>query len=590
MVSFPINRYFPLAAVFLAVTGMGAGHAQQPSAGLRTADADYRDGVSALNHGDLTTARRLFAEVVRLAPAAEQGHSALGAVLVRQGQLAEGIRELQKALAIKPADQSAQENLALAFLQTGSPAKALPYFARLDSAARAGNRQLAPTLLEAWARAEAASGATDSALAHLQQAVAKQPAVPAWRDELGSFYGARRQWPQAEREFSAAIHANPDYAIAHFHLGTVLLAEQKPGAAEQLLQAAQLAPGDAVLALSVGRTLAQAGDDEHALPLLEQAHRLNHDSLAASYELAIVKQRAGQLDQAVALLQPVVAAQPANVDALINLGMAYTQLQQAKSAIPLLLHAIALQPGNAMAHQDLAAAYIQLNQVEDAVTELKAALALQPDSPQLHYNLGLAYKMEDDAQSAIPQLETAAKQDQNAWEPRYVLGLLYMQVARYSEAATQLEASLKLHPDNGEGWATLGSVYNKMDRPADAITALREAVRQLPNQADPHLTLATVLARQNQPAEAAAERKFAAALMRDHMNQQRAEVATNSGKSLLAAGKLDDAITEFRNAIGFDPSYLQAHEGLAETLEKQGKTSEAQTERAQIQALRTKSN
>jgi tetratricopeptide (TPR) repeat protein len=590
MVNLVDYRFFRLAVAVVALTGIAVPYAQEPSAGLRAADADYREGVRALNRGDLAAARRLFAEVVRLAPAAEQGHSALGAVLVRQGQVPEGIRELQKALTIKPTDQSAEENLALAYLETGLAAKALPYFAKLDAGARAGNRQLAPTLLEAWARAEAASGETGPALGHLQAAVAQQPDNPVWRDELGSLYGTRQEWPEAEREFSAAIRIKPEYAVAHFHLGSVLEAERKDGAREELAEAARLAPNDAMMALAVGRTLAGAADDAGALPLLEKAHRLSPDSLAADYELGIVKQRAGQLEKAVALLQPVVAAQPGNSDALINLGMAYTQMQQAKSAIPLLQHAIAMKPGNAMAHQDLAAAYIQLNQVEDAVTELKAALKLSPDSPQLHYNLGLAYKMEDDAQSAIPELETAARQDENAYEPRYVLGLLYMQVARYAEAAAQLERSLKLHPDNGEGWATLGSVYNKMDRPADAVTALREAVKQLPNQSDPHLTLAAVLAKQNEPAEAAAERKIAAGLMRDHMNEQRAEVATNSGKSMLAAGKLEDAITEFRNAVGFDPGYAQAHEGLADALDRLGKSAEAQAERDQAQALRRKAN
>src|SRR5580698_7488165 len=80
--------------------------AQEPSAGLKQADADYRAGVTALSRNDLKTALTDFESVVKLAPAAEQGHSALGAVLVRLGRTKEGIRELEKALAMKPADAS----------------------------------------------------------------------------------------------------------------------------------------------------------------------------------------------------------------------------------------------------------------------------------------------------------------------------------------------------------------------------------------------------------------------------------------------------------------------------------------------------
>ena len=136
-----------------------------------------------------------------------------------------------------------------------------------------------------------------------------------------------------------------------------------------------------------------------------------------------------------------------------------------------------------------------------------------------------------------------------------------------------------------DGWATLGSVYNNLNKLPEAESALREAIKQLPQQPDPHLTLAAVLAKENQAAEATAERKKAADLMRVNMNRQRAEVATNSANSLLKNGKVDDAITDFREALGFDPTYAEAHLGLADALEKQGKTADAVAERQRAQAL-----
>src|SRR5580698_5289502 len=127
--------------------------AQEPSAALKQADADYRAGVTALSRNDLKSALADFEQVVHLAPTAEQGHSALGAVLVRMGKNAEGIRELEKALAMKPGDGSAQMNLALAYEQTGQGAKALPLFAKVDAAARAERRVLPGDVQAAYARA-----------------------------------------------------------------------------------------------------------------------------------------------------------------------------------------------------------------------------------------------------------------------------------------------------------------------------------------------------------------------------------------------------------------------------------------------------
>jgi tetratricopeptide (TPR) repeat protein len=196
--------------------------------------------------------------------------------------------------------------------------------------------------------------------------------------------------------------------------------------------------------------------------------------------------------------------------------------------------------------------------------------------------------MQDDAADAIPELEAAEKLNPSAPEPPYALGLLYLQAGRYADAARELNTSLKLQPENGEEWATLGSVYNHLDKLPEAEAALQEAIRRLPEQPDPHLTLAAVLVKQNQPAEATAERKKTAGLMRANMNRQRAEVASNSGNSLLRSGKVEDAIVEFRNAVSYDPDYAEAHMGLANALQRQGNSAEAAAERQKAEALAKK--
>ena len=226
-----------------------------------------------------------------------------------------------------------------------------------------------------------------------------------------------------------------------------------------------------------------------------------------------------------------------------------------------------------------------MNQVDEAIQVLNSGLKSNPDSFNLHYNLGLALKLKDDNAAAIPELEKAAQLKPIAYEPHYTLGVLYMQDGRYEDAARELALAMKLHPDDAEGWATLGSVYRKIDKLPEAAEALREAIRQAPDQPDPHLTLAAVLAQQGQTAEAAAERKKGAELERVTMNRQRATVATNSGNSLLNKGQVTDAIERYQEAISDDPNYAEAHRGLADALERQGKTTEAAAERQKADQL-----
>ncbi|MGA2848001.1 MAG: tetratricopeptide repeat protein [Terracidiphilus sp.] len=560
---------------------------QEPSASLKQADADYRAGADAVAHNDLNAALDDFQKVVRLAPAAEQGHSALGAVLVRLGRTNDGIRELERALAIQPGDASAQMNLAIAYEQTGQAAKALPLFQRLEAASRTQKQELAPAALASYARALAAGGRIGPAIVRMKEAAARDSRNVEIQDELGTLYAKLADWNDAKPAFTAAIAARPEYATAHLHLGLTLNALGQPGALDELTKADELEPRNAVIALELGKALANAGQDEQALPVLQQASKLDPASTVAAYQLGLVLSRLDRVEEAIPLLQRAVDSNPKQAEILTNLGMALCLGQRAKDAVPYLQRAVALEPDNVTARQNLAVADIQLSQLDDAIVQLRAALKLAPNASQLHYNLGYALKMQDDAVDAIPELETAEKQNPTAPEAPYLLGVLYMQAGRYADAERELNASLKLRPENGDGWATLGSVYSKLDRLQEAASALREAIRQSPMEADAHLTLAAVFAKQGQQAEATEERRKAADLMRIHMNSQRAEVSTHSGDSLLANGKVDEAIADYREALSFDPNYVGAHEGMARALERQGKTMEAALERKKVTALKS---
>ncbi len=100
----------------------------------RQADAAFRAGYQAISNHQLEEARGDFQKVVHLVPQIEEGHSALGAVLVQLGAYPEAIRELRQALKLKPEDVSAQTNLAVALAGSGRDAEALPFFMHLDSA------------------------------------------------------------------------------------------------------------------------------------------------------------------------------------------------------------------------------------------------------------------------------------------------------------------------------------------------------------------------------------------------------------------------------------------------------------------------
>jgi protein O-GlcNAc transferase len=563
------------------------GLAQDATPTLKQADAAYHAGSAAFSKNDYPTARADFEKVVRLAPTGEQGYRALGLTLLRMGKTGESVPVLEKALSLKPVDSDAQLGLAIAYDRLHQPAREVILLGKLDAAARAQKHALPADTEAMYARALAATHQLPAAIIRMKQAVAADPRNAGSLDDLGSLYAMQKDWPNAEESFHAALAVNSSLASAHLHLAMALQAEQRAGAAgehskelsEELNQAYQLDPDNPIINLELGRLQAANGDDQRAIPLLQHAYALLPQSADAAYQLGLALQRSNRMSEAIPLFQSAAAADPDNPDILANLGMALCQQQKATQAVPLLQKAVQLAPQRPITHQNLAAAYIQLSQFDDAVSELRTALKVSPDSPQLHYNLGLALKMQDNIAAAIPEVQTAERLDPAMSEPPYVLGILHMQAGQYADAARELSTSLKLQPENGDGWATLGSVYNHLDQFDQATAALDQAMQRLPQQPDPHLTLAAVLAKQNKLEDAKAERAKAAELMRANMNRQRAEVAAHSGTSLLQNGKVPEAIVEFQNAISFDPSYPEAHLGLADAFDRQGKISDAAAER-----------
>ena len=156
---------------------------QKPNTSLDHASRAFRSGTDAYAKGDLNEADRQFSRAVQLAPAIEEGHSALGVVLCAEGKYPQAIAELKIALKLKPGDRNAEENLVRAYTQTGANDKAGLLFQSMDR-----DGPLSPELLELWARNLAAVPNLTAAIDALNRAVAADLGNAELLDQLGSLY------------------------------------------------------------------------------------------------------------------------------------------------------------------------------------------------------------------------------------------------------------------------------------------------------------------------------------------------------------------------------------------------------------------
>ena len=577
-----LRRFARVVLVFsILVAGLAAADTRQER--LKAADAAFHAGYAAEKSGDLPKAKEQFERVVQLAPNIAEGHSALGSVLVQLGQYSLAIPELTRALALKTDDRSAQINLAVAYEQSGAHEKSLALFRSLD---RNAANPLPASVVIFYIQALAAKQQTELALKKAQAAVVAAPENSALHDTLGSLQAQRQDWNGAVEQFKEAIRLDSNFAEAHLHLGlTLMMQHQATEALPELTIAAALAPQKPLAQIEFAKALIANDENEKAVPVLRHALDLAPTDLDARYQLALALQASGQAQQAIPLLHEVVSADPHSVPAMTNLGLALVQTGKSKDAIPLYQRAVKETPADPLVHQGLGVAYLQVSDLDDAMSEFREGLRLAPEAYELHYDLGLALKLKDDLAAATEELELAARFNPNSPDPPFTLGVLEMQRGRFDDAETHLKTALTLRPKNGDGWAILGSVYKQHNKLEEASDALHKAIEVMPDQPGPHVTLAGVLAQQGQSTEAAKERKKAAELTRMAVNRQRATFATNTGSMLLSKNQITDAIERYQEAVSSDPTYIEAHRGLANALARAGRTGEADAERQKAMQL-----
>jgi tetratricopeptide (TPR) repeat protein len=296
---------FVAALAFYSAAPAGA---QDPAAGSKQAAEAYRAGVDELSRNDLQEALKNFQQVVRLTPGAEPGHLMEGFVLARLGRTREAIVELEKALALNPNDTDARTNLALAYEQTGAPAKAIPHFSKLDETARSQGHSLPPAVMVAYARSLAATKQWNAATTKMQAAIASDPENAELHDEFGTLYVQHRDWTGAQKEFAEATRLKPTFALAHLHLGIALRELDQAAGLAELQEAYRLAPQNALIATEFAKALALGGKDHEAIPILQQALELAPNSTEASYQLALVYQDSSGQPHFSARLRPLFSA------------------------------------------------------------------------------------------------------------------------------------------------------------------------------------------------------------------------------------------------------------------------------------------
>jgi tetratricopeptide (TPR) repeat protein len=284
-----------------------------------------------------------------------------------------------RALELSPGFFPALFNLGYVHFSAQQFAEALPLLERAAKASRAdfnSHYLLGATLQKLNRR--------DDALRAWRKALAIHPDNLRLMQVMAVEYNAGRYFQAAADLAASALQRKTNDANLHF---LAIKAYQDAGSNEQAMQIAEQAvkkfPGSSRANFEYAFHLQKSGRFEECLPYLKKATELDpsYEEPPFFYGDLLVKQ--ARHEEAIPLLRQAIANRPDYVAARVTLGRALMGLQKWDEAIEALQQAARRQPDHPQPHLLLSQVYFRLRDEEKARQEKELSLRLRRENPQL---------------------------------------------------------------------------------------------------------------------------------------------------------------------------------------------------------------
>jgi adenylate cyclase len=331
---------------------------------------------------------------------------------------------------------------------------------------------------------------------------------------------------QARQLYEKALTLDPQYADAYVVLGVTYLVEWiwRWSADHQTLERA-LALAQKAIALDdslpgahslLSQVYAQKQQYDQAIVEGERAIALDPNNAESYDRQAAVLNFAGRPEEALPMLEQAMRLNPHYPPFYVgDLGWTYSLTGQYTEAVATLKEAISRSPNLMVYHVILADSYVQqwasqqgsdAQTLEQAVAAAQRGLALNDSYPFGHVRLGTVYLWQKQYDQALAEMERAVALAPTGAGSYAALAEMLSRVGRSEEAVGMVEQALRLKPDVADVHLnSVGAAYYLAGRPEEAIASLKLYLSRYPNILGAHLTLAAVYSELGREAEARVE-------------------------------------------------------------------------------------
>jgi tetratricopeptide (TPR) repeat protein len=270
-------------------------------------------------------------------------------------------------------------------------------------------------------------------------------------------------------------------------------------------------------------------------------------------------------------------ALPGALAAAVCLGLAvctWRQLGYWTDSVTVLEHALRVAEDNPVAHNTLGTALARQRRLGEAAHHFSEAVRLDPDSPKARLNLGQVLLVLGKPAEAVPHYRAALRLYPGVPTAHFQLGVALVRLGQTRAAIEQFAEAARLDPAMTYAHYNLGLLRAEQGDAAGAIRHFRAVLDLDPGYTPtPHSHLGKLYTQAGRLEEAVAEYRAA-----QRLQPENPESSYQLGRALARRQKWAEAEAAFRHAVALRPEVVHGHCALARALSRQGRDQAAREE------------
>ena len=392
--------------------------------------------------------------------------------------------------------------------------------------------------------------------------------------EIAAWFGNRHQFACAAEAYRSALGLSPGSARLSYLLGLSLYsAGNMPDAVAALEDSVAIAPDHLKARLLLAGALDRLQRKAEAKQQWQAAWEIDPNSTVALHGMASALIDDGEYVRAVTLLR----SSPPNQDLTLDLAHAYIGLKMLERASKVLEDSLAKNPSSVPLTSALISVHLKQFHSQAAEKLCAEAVKKHPFNSDLQRLYLQVLVITGNSTVAAPLAKKLLVGSPEDFEFLYINGVLEHDAGDSKTAREHLEHAVRINPTVAAAHFHLGIVLSQLGDPAGAKEQLQQALKLGTTEPEVHFELGKVLRALGDNQEAATEVKTYQQGLLERNHHALAASKSAQGDKAMSAGKPQEAIPLYREALDNTPDDALLDFKLAVALDQTGDIASERT-------------